>query len=348
MIGEVYDLQTDIFSFKSITDMLTMSKEEFLIKRLVPRQGFGVLYGASLSLKSFVALDMSFAVVLGQRWAGRATKQGAVIYVAAEGASGIAKRVGGIMQARKGTPKTVPFMLLAASPDLGNPKSGDTDKLIRSIHAVGAKPALIVLDTLSQMLQGGDENSQGMQSFVRNSQKLSSELECFVLAVHHIGHHAEKRLRGHSCLPAAADLIIRAERLPDAPASTLSVEKSKDGQSDICLTATMRRVVLGLDDEGEETSTLVVDRIETGLIPRQERKAKMPKAARLFQRAYHETAKGHGADHDDFMELHRSRVYILNSGQSESANRHAYSRGRDWLIENNKLIVTETGMTLAA
>jgi hypothetical protein len=60
MNADVYQFesQADVFSFKSIAEMLTMSTEEFLIKRLVPRQGFGVLYGASGSLKSFVAVSI--------------------------------------------------------------------------------------------------------------------------------------------------------------------------------------------------------------------------------------------------------------------------------------------------
>jgi RecA-family ATPase len=233
MSADLYQFDSqDVFSFKSIAEILAMSSEEFLIHHLVPRQGFGVLYGASGSLKSFVALDMCFAIALGRPWAGRDVKQGAAFYIAAEGASGLNKRVAGLMQAPN-MPETFPFFLLTVSPDLGNAKSGDAQKLIRSIRATGRMPSIIVLDTLAQMLHGGDENGQGMQAFVRHAQTIASALGCFVLAVHHVGHQADSRLRGHSSLPAAADLIIKAERLPDTPAVVLSLDKAKDGPTDV-------------------------------------------------------------------------------------------------------------------
>jgi AAA domain len=354
MSADVYQFEssTDLFSFKSIAEILAMSSEEFLIQHLVPRQGFGVLYGASGSLKSFVALDMSVAIALGRPWGGRDVKQGAAFYIAAEGASGLSKRVAGIMQ-RQGMPEAFPFYLLTVSPDLGNARSGDAQKLIRSIRSTGRSPSIIVLDTLAQMLHGGDENGQGMQAFVRNAQTIASALDCFVLAVHHVGHHADSRLRGHSSLPAAADLIIRAERLPDAPAVALSVDKSKDGPTDIRLTATMRRVTLGTDAKGNESDTLVVDRLEDGLPSREERKAKGngkggPNDVKLWTKAYRDTESEHGAEADGFEELHRQRFYLLKGGESESANRQAYRRGRTWLIEKGKLDVTENGMRLVA
>jgi hypothetical protein len=116
MSADVFQFDSqDVFPFKSIAEILAMSSEEFLIQHLVQRQGFGVLYGASGSLKSFVALDMSVAIALGRPWAGRDVKQGAAFYIAAEGASGLNKRVAGIMQS-PGMPEAFPFHLLTVSP----------------------------------------------------------------------------------------------------------------------------------------------------------------------------------------------------------------------------------------
>jgi hypothetical protein len=350
MSADLYQFDSqDVFSFKSIAEILNMSSEEFLIQHLVPSQGFGVLYGASGSLKSFVALDMSVAIALGRPWAGRDVKQGAAFYIAAEGASGLNKRVAGIMRADD-MPDSFPFFLLTVSPDLGNARSGDVQKLIRSISATGRTPSIIVLDTLAQMLHGGDENGQGMQAFVRHAQTIASALGCFVLAVHHVGHSADSRLRGHSSLPAAADLIIKAERLPDAPAVALSLDKAKDGPTDVKLTATMRRVVIGIDAKGKETDTLVVDRIEEGAISRSDRKAdkaKSPNDVKLWTKAYRAIEAERGVEADGFDELHRKRFYLLKGGEEE-ANRKAYTRGRTWLIGKGKLDVTESGIRLVA
>ncbi len=51
------------------------------------------LYGPSGHGKTFVALDMSLSISQGVPWQGHPTKQGAVIYVAAEGGPGVLRRV---------------------------------------------------------------------------------------------------------------------------------------------------------------------------------------------------------------------------------------------------------------
>ena len=279
-------------------------REEFMIKGLVPHQGFGVLYGASQSLKSFVALDVAYHIALGEQWGSRRVVKADTIYVAAEGMGGMAKRVEGIRAAHPDWPNDVPsFGLLCGCPNLGLPAPrGDLAGLVESIESSGLRPRLIVLDTLAQMICGADENGSGMTAFVRNAQALSHHFGCFVLAVHHIGHAAEQRLRGHSSLPAAADLIIRAERLPDAPATTLAVEKAKDSPLNVTMTANLRRIVLDTDEDGDEISTLVVDSISDGFVARAERRAKgrkipkLPPAANVALRTLKAAIKDHGSE----------------------------------------------------
>jgi hypothetical protein len=305
---------------------------------------------------------MCFAIALGRPWAGRDVKQGAAFYIAAEGASGLNKRVAGLMQAPN-MPETFPFFLLTVSPDLGNAKSGDAQKLIRSIRATGRMPSIIVLDTLAQMLHGGDENGQGMQAFVRHAQTIASALGCFVLAVHHVGHQADSRLRGHSSLPAAADLIIKAERLPDTPAVVLSLDKAKDGPTDVRLTATMRRVVLGVDAKGKESDTLVIDRIEDGQPSREERRSKDKKlspSAKTALTALGKAIREHGSiaePHDEIpatkkvVSIDQWREHALKAGitssPEEDAKRKAFGRAFDVLKEAGKIGVWD-GVVWAA
>jgi hypothetical protein len=64
---------------------------------------------------------------------------------------------------------------------------------------------------------------------------------------------------GGSGLPAALDVMILSER-PEGPMEAkLTIQKLKDGASDIALTAHLSRIVLGHDCDGDEVSTLVVD-----------------------------------------------------------------------------------------
>ena len=70
-----------------------------LVKGLIPSEEFGILYGSPKAFKSFLALDLCYHVANGRPWAGRSVKQGAAAYVAAEGASGIPRRVEGVRAA---------------------------------------------------------------------------------------------------------------------------------------------------------------------------------------------------------------------------------------------------------
>ena len=74
------------FKLVPFEDIRFVASEEWLIKKLVPQQGVAVLFGLPKAFKSFVAMDLALHVALGWDWAGRATTQGDVVYIAAENA----------------------------------------------------------------------------------------------------------------------------------------------------------------------------------------------------------------------------------------------------------------------
>jgi hypothetical protein len=256
-----------IFAIKWDGEIKSAPGADYMIKGLIPSQGFGVIYGASGTFKSFIALDMAYHIALGRPWAGRRVSKGVALYIAAEGMAGMAKRIDGFRSAHREWPDRVPFALMPATPNLGSPK-GDLGVLIHSIECMGQAPRLIVLDTLSQMLCGAEENGSGMTAFIQNAQALSSRFNCFVLAVHHTGYGPQDRMRGHSSLRGAVDAAIRVEKLPDGYSSAIVFEKNKDGKADITVTETLRTVVMGTDEDGDDIDTLVVRSLEEGLAPR--------------------------------------------------------------------------------
>lgn len=144
------------------------------MKRLFPCIGVGSLYGPSRTFKTFVLTDVFLHIASGTDWGGRKVKQGACVYVAAEGRWRYPQADCWLEKgARTAFPPhsaTLPFYLVTVAPNLG---TGDADlkELIASIEAVGVTPCAIALDTLAQSLGGADENSTGMASFVRTQQR---------------------------------------------------------------------------------------------------------------------------------------------------------------------------------
>jgi hypothetical protein len=206
-------------------------------------------------------MDLGFHISIGRQWGGRRVTQAPVVYIAAEGSSGVKKRKVGFEKENPNLPAPVPFYLISAAPNLGVGQE-DQRALIASVSAVGIKPGLIIIDTLAQTLGGGDENGGGMLQFVANATALANHFGAFVLVVHHVGLTADDRERGHSSLIGGADVRILCQRKDDEFAATLKWLKLKDEDTNITLRAHLARVVISHDEDGDEISTLIVERIE--------------------------------------------------------------------------------------
>lgn len=62
----------------------------YLIKDILPLRGVALLAGQYSSGKTFVALDIALSLICGEQFLGCRTKQGAVLWFAAEGAGTVA------------------------------------------------------------------------------------------------------------------------------------------------------------------------------------------------------------------------------------------------------------------
>ena len=146
-----------------------------------------------------------------RRWAyltRHNVKQGVVLYYAAEGGSGYLNRARAIQDHYKD--ENVPLAIRPCPVNLLDPEA-DLPKLLAQIDMVKelhGPVALIVVDTLSRALVGGNENGpEDMTAYIANSDVLREHGQCSVLSVHHSGK-ATDLARGHSSLRAATDTEI--------------------------------------------------------------------------------------------------------------------------------------------
>lgn len=127
--------------------------------------GVTAIYGASSTFKSYTALSISLRVALMEhRWAGRNIKGGSVLYIAAEGGSSIAPRVGAWADKYNNGNPIKNFYTLPRAVDLAEPKvvNGVLKEIKRIKDVTGEPVRMIVIDTLSQSMNSGDENSAGI------------------------------------------------------------------------------------------------------------------------------------------------------------------------------------------
>jgi hypothetical protein len=120
-------------------------------------------------------------------------------------------------------------------------------------------------------------------TFVANATALANRFNACVLAIHHVPLADDKRMRGHTSLHGAADALFLSERNSGELATTLSVEKLKDEEDGVKLTERLDRIPIAQDEDGDDVSTLVVNRIEAGQAAAKGKPSKtIPRGRRLL------------------------------------------------------------------
>lgn len=231
----------------------------WLVKGLLPRTGIALCYGHPGSGKTFWALDIAMHVALNWPWHGLTTEQGLVVYVGAEGLSGLRNRIAAFRQ-HHGITSAIPFALIPASIDMQDPKA-DTERLIASIKSAcadsGFEPRLVVIDTLSKTFGSGKENTDDMAAYVANCEKIAGTFDCCVMPVHHRPKDAEsKEPRGHSSLKGGVDTVVLIEA---GITKKATVHKQKDGEDGNVFLFNLKQVEIGVDDEGETVTSCIVE-----------------------------------------------------------------------------------------
>src|SRR5262249_51509762 len=120
---------------------------------------------------------------------------------------------------------------------------------------IGEAPTgLILIDTVSRALFGGDENSpKDMGSLVGNLAYIQEQTRAHVAALHHIPADGTQRLRGHGALLGACDTTIKVESLNGCRAAT--VDKVNDGPDGERVTFDLKSVELHFDTETNTSTT---------------------------------------------------------------------------------------------
>jgi len=112
---------------------------------------------------------------------------------------------------------------------------------------------LVVIDTLSRALAGGDENSpKDMGAIVNSTAHLQDKTKAHILWVHHMPHEGE-RMRGHGALLGAMDTTLHVVK--SAGERTATVVKANDSEEGERVAFQLESVVVG--DDGTTAPVVV-------------------------------------------------------------------------------------------
>lgn len=244
-----------------------VTSQPYLIKGLLDQGAMSVIYGESNTGKTFLAMDIAHAVASGRDWMGRRTVGGGVLYIAAEAGRSARRRLAALQRHYNDREASVHLALVACPVDLLN-ANADTPRIIDMVKeaeaAMGVPVRLIVIDTLSRAIAGGNENGpEDMGAFVRNVDRIRSASGAHIAVVHHSGKDRARGARGHSLLRAATDTELEVEVQGGAGAGngaarTVTAKKQRDMDMGAPVAFGLQRIVLGVDDDGDEVSSCVV------------------------------------------------------------------------------------------
>jgi hypothetical protein len=192
---------------------------EPVIDGILFRDSLAWLHGKPGHGKSFVALDWAACVSTGLPWQMHGVTDGQVLYVIAEGVSGLRQRVRA-WEDHAHTSIGVTFLPVAIQ--LLNP--ADVQAVI--MLASELEPVLIVVDTQARVTTGADENSaKDMGELVAAADRIRRATRACILLVHHEARNGEN-LRGSTALEGAATTLIRVTK--DGSVLTVDNTKQKD------------------------------------------------------------------------------------------------------------------------
>lgn len=260
------------FRIYSISELMELPPQSWLVKGVIPKTGMGIVYGDSGSGKTFITIDLALSIARGLTWQScRVKNPTGVLYVSAEGGGAMSARLQAYAKHHDTDLSALPFGVVTVGLNL---RGGDAQKVIDGCNEMrnqGKPIGLVIFDTLNRTMGGGDENSsKDMGEYLDAVATVAEKTGAFVLVVHHSGKDSKKGARGHSSLRAAVDteLEVKAE----GETQILKVTKSRDGLTGNEYAYKREVIVVGTDADLEDVTSCVAIAIDSADIVSRKRK----------------------------------------------------------------------------
>lgn len=255
------------FPARQVGTLDCLPKAQWLIKGVLPSTRDPIiLFGASGSGKSFVALDAVLAIARGVDWRGHRVRQGRACYIAAEGGAGIGKRVRAYCDWYSLDINALPIDVVTAAPNILDQE--DVAELVKTLATFGPYD-VVVVDTFAQVTPGANENAgEDMGRALANIKAIQEATSSTVIVVHHAGKDLQRGSRGWSGLKAAAEAQIEILRDEDSGLRQIHVEKMKDGEDGARYAFKLETLQIGIDEDGDAITSCVA--LPADLPPREE------------------------------------------------------------------------------
>ena len=240
-----------------VTEIKKLPNPKMLVEGMIIDRGFGLTFGAPGSTKTFFDLDLALSIASGQThfWGRKINNNGPVIYISSEGVSDMKFRIMAWEQKMGINVDDIPFCLITQTINFMLP--ADVERLIKTVAHVSTQvgnPVLVVVDTVSRVLPGADENLQkDMTLFIGACDAVRETFDTTVMGVHHTSRGGN--LRGSTVFDGAADFLFLIEREEGTMMGSLTAKKIKAAEDQWTQQFEIKKTPVG-DIEGHESLTL--------------------------------------------------------------------------------------------
>jgi hypothetical protein len=330
--------------FILFSELEAHSSKEWLVHNLLGHGEASTMYGKPGDGKSVLAEDLGLHVAAGWPWHGRAVRRGGVLLIALERRKLVERRA--IAFRQKHDIRDLPFAIVGGVYDFRDKRNvGSIIAIARQVElTIGEPLVLIVIDTLSRALCGGDENSpKDMGAIVTATGLLQQGTGAHIMWIHHIPIDGTERMRGHGALLGAMDTTISVVKAHTA--RTATVIKANDSEEGEQVAFTLDSVPISQNAEGIETTAPVVVPLDN--IPPQttNSSARLTKAAQTALRALTEAldeqgepapASNHIPAGVKVVTINQWRQYAylrgISTSEEDRARQQAFKRASEHLI----------------
>lgn len=243
--------------------------EPEIVEDLLPRTGLATLYGPSTAGKSFIVLDLSYRIALGEEIFSKQTEPCGILYCAFEGYDGLKKRIHAVKHKRGIF--DIEFEMIDAPWNICNADdwkafAETVEFFALDMKARDTRLGVVIVDTLTNATAGSDTNSQAeVTAAMKRLKRLGADLGLLVFCVGHTGKETGRGMVGSFAYKSEADAFLecqieRDEESGDIRRRSLYIDKVKDGASGFSISDYALQVVtIGQKPNGKEITTCLVN-----------------------------------------------------------------------------------------
>ncbi len=238
----------NLYELLSVTAIKNLPDPDWLAFGMIIDRGLGFLFGPPGCGKSFIAQNLALSIACGldEWWGRKISRKGPVIYISSEGVGDIKFRLQAWETHMQVKADDAPFYLIRQT--INFMLDTDVNKLLLTINTLceqlGELPVMIVVDTVSRVLPGADENLQkDMTLFIKACDEVRETFGATVVGVHHTSRQGN--MRGSTVFDGAGDFLFGIERDEGDMIGTMTAKKIKAAQDGWKQSFELKEVALG-------------------------------------------------------------------------------------------------------